>query len=219
MFAKKVYTKFVIGFAIISAAVFLNTADALAKSQHNKGPRQRSRYQSRHHYHHPYYGKRITLPRLIASFIFHAGDEYYYSHGYFYQKAPGGYIIVDAPIGARVTSLPLCYKKIIVKGKTFYCYNNTYFHRIGARYVVVSDPIYHISDLAREVSVIEVPFLGTNITTIKGSNNSYTIHIPNINGSYTSVMLVKKGSSFIGPQGEHYENFPSVAQLQVVYGN
>ena len=44
------------------------------------------------------------------------------------------------------------------------------------------------------------------------------INIPNVNGSYTPVRLVKTDSGYIGPQGELYLNRPTVDQLRVLYG-
>ena len=77
--------------------------------------------------HHPYYGKRVSLPDLIAKSILIGGLEYYYQHGYFYKRGPGGYVIVDAPLGAVVEAIPSRHKVIIINGKTYYYYNDIYF--------------------------------------------------------------------------------------------
>jgi len=44
------------------------------------------------------------------------------------------------------------------------------------------------------------------------------IQISNDNGSLTPVVLKKKGSTYIGPNGEHYKELPTEEQLKPVYG-
>jgi hypothetical protein len=43
--------------------------------------------------------------------------------------------------------------------------------------------------------------------------------IRNDNGSETAVMLKKKGSTYIGPKGEHYDRLPAAEQLKQIYGS
>ena len=45
------------------------------------------------------------------------------------------------------------------------------------------------------------------------------INVPNARGGYTAITLVRRNNGYVGPQGEYYEWCPSVAQLQVLYGN
>jgi hypothetical protein len=51
------------------------------------------------------------------------------------------------------------------------------------------------------------------------SGETVTINIPNSNGSYTSVTLVKNNNGYTGPQGEYYPGRPTVEQLKALYGN
>ncbi|MHC4330904.1 MAG: hypothetical protein ACYSWW_22590 [Planctomycetota bacterium] len=44
------------------------------------------------------------------------------------------------------------------------------------------------------------------------------IQIRNDNGSFTPVVLKKKGSTYLGPNGEHYKELPTAEQLKPVYG-
>ena len=48
--------------------------------------------------------------------------------------------------------------------------------------------------------------------------DSFTVNVPNSQGGYTAVVIQSSGSGFVGPRGEYYANFPSVYQLQAVYG-
>jgi len=50
------------------------------------------------------------------------------------------------------------------------------------------------------------------------AGDSFTVNVPNAQGTYTSLLIRKSGNGYIGPQGEFYAQFPSIAQLQVVYG-
>jgi hypothetical protein len=54
--------------------------------------------------------------------------------------------------------------------------------------------------------------------TSPGMDNNFTINIPNSKGGFTSVLLRKSGTGFLGPQGEFYSDFPRVSQLKVIYG-
>ena len=51
-----------------------------------------------------------------------------------------------------------------------------------------------------------------------GDNGSISVNVPNSQGGYTALIFQKSGTGFTGPQGEFYPQFPTVAQLQVVYG-
>lgn len=44
------------------------------------------------------------------------------------------------------------------------------------------------------------------------------IQIQNENGSTTPVVLKKKGDTYTGPNGEHYNRLPTAEQLQPIYG-
>jgi hypothetical protein len=48
--------------------------------------------------------------------------------------------------------------------------------------------------------------------------NSFTVNVPNDEGGYTAIVITQSGDGYTGPQGEYYANFPSVPQLQTVYG-
>ncbi|MFC1666547.1 DUF6515 family protein [Candidatus Omnitrophota bacterium] len=203
MVTKKIIRTVVMSIVVCS---FLSVYSVDAFASKKKSIRHR---QHRHH-HHPYRGKIVSLPELIAKVIIHAGVEYYYHHGYFYKRTPSGYIIVDAPRGAIVTALPKGHKTIVIKGNAYYYYNDIYYVRKKGRYIVIPDPVYEIVELPKEVKVIE--------SNSKDSEDSYTVNIPNANGSYTAVTLNKLGDGFVGPQGEFYYEFPSVEQLKVMYG-
>jgi hypothetical protein len=51
-----------------------------------------------------------------------------------------------------------------------------------------------------------------------GRTEIYVIQVHNSNGSITPIEIEKKGNTFIGPKGEHYESLPTEEQLKPVYG-
>ncbi|MDO8303851.1 MAG: hypothetical protein Q7T18_11475 [Sedimentisphaerales bacterium] len=44
------------------------------------------------------------------------------------------------------------------------------------------------------------------------------VNLPNPNGSVTPVLIKRQGNVYIGPRGEQYTSYPTVEQLQPVYG-
>lgn len=54
--------------------------------------------------------------------------------------------------------------------------------------------------------------------SITYSGDTVTINVPNSSGGYTAVVLKRSGNGYVGPQGEYYEQVPSTAQLQAMYG-
>jgi hypothetical protein len=50
------------------------------------------------------------------------------------------------------------------------------------------------------------------------SGDTVTMNVPNSNGGYTAVVLKRSGTGYVGPQGEYYDQIPTTAQLQAMYG-
>lgn len=50
------------------------------------------------------------------------------------------------------------------------------------------------------------------------SGDTATVNVPNSNGGYTAVVLKRSGNGYVGPQGEYYDQVPTTAQLQAMYG-
>ena len=50
------------------------------------------------------------------------------------------------------------------------------------------------------------------------SGDTVTVNVPNTNGGYTAVVLKRSGNGYVGPQGEYYDQIPTTAQLQAMYG-
>jgi len=87
-------------------------------------------------------GKRVrVLPtRYYRTYV----DQrpYYYYQGVFYEPNPYGYIVVGAPIGARVDRLPYGYASFGLGSRRYYHVNSTYYiyDDRDRDYIVVEKP-------------------------------------------------------------------------------
>jgi hypothetical protein len=70
--------------------------------------------------------------------------------------------------------------------------------------------------VAQSVPAVAAPAAPV-VTPPLQSTESFTINIPNVQGGHVTVVIKRSGNGFVGPQGEYYEQFPSVAQLQAMY--
>jgi len=135
------------------------------------------------------------------------GARYHYWHGSFWRPGPVGFFMVMPPIGAIVTVLPVGYRPVIYAGVSYYYYDNIYYTDAPTGYVVVPPPA--------EKVVVQQP---AEVQSELVSGPSITINIPNDNGSFTPVKIVKYKDGYLGPQGEFYPGKPTVDQLRVLYG-
>lgn len=149
------------------------------------------------------WGWERSIPRRHESFRAR-GRTYYYDHDRFYLPFLGlGFFIVAPPIGAVISVLPTGHRTIVVGGLNYYYYDNVYYRPCPSGYIVVPKP-----------------GVNTYVTPQQTfSGETVTINIPNSNGSYTPVTLVRRGNGYVGPQGEYYSGRPTVDQLRALYGN
>ena len=62
------------------------------------------------------------------------------------------------------------------------------------------------------------PVVVSQAPTTTYAGDTVTVNVPNTNGGYTSVVLKRSGNGYVGPQGEYYDQVPSVYQLKAMYG-
>jgi hypothetical protein len=133
-----------------------------------------------------------------------AGHQtYHYRDGRFYK--PGWLwfeiALVRPPIGVVVTFLPFGHRTVVIGGLTYYYYDNIYYQACPLGYVVVPVPVESQNVIATQ-----------NL-----SGEKVAVNIPNSNGSYTTIILVKQKDGYIGPQGEYYPGNPTIEQLRALY--
>jgi hypothetical protein len=112
------------------------------------------RYYSYHPYfYHPYrpyawgpsyhpWGFFIAAIATTAIIVSVENHQYHYDHGVYYAPSNGGYTVVQAPVGAVITTLPPGYQTVVVSGSggttvDNYYYGGTYYERESNGYRVV----------------------------------------------------------------------------------
>lgn len=90
------------------------------------------------HYYKP--GHRVKPLPYGSTRIFFNAAEYFFFDGYFYQPSRSGYVIVAAPIGAIVASLPRLHHVLHWRGQPYYVVGNTFYRRHPGGYIVVPNP-------------------------------------------------------------------------------
>lgn len=81
------------------------------------------------------------LPPHYETIVVHR-KNYFYQNGSFYQRGPKGYVIIGAPIGARIRTLPLGFTIVRFGGLSYYYLNGAYYNYIPSEnvYVVIDKP-------------------------------------------------------------------------------
>jgi hypothetical protein len=81
----------------------------------------------------------VALPHGYAEV--RVGPNHYYEHrGVFYQHGPRGYVVVGAPRGAVLRTLPPHCSRIYVGTSVYYRYGGVYYQSVRDGYVVVEQP-------------------------------------------------------------------------------
>ena len=91
------------------------------------------------HYYKPGYRVSRPLPRGASRIVVDRSDYYFYD-GYFYRPFQSGYVIVDAPIGAVVTTLPRLHHRVSWRGAPYFVVGNTFYRPHSGGYIVVNNP-------------------------------------------------------------------------------
>ena len=170
----------------------------------------------------------------------HHRGYYYFHHHHFYRPVSFWFdrIVAAPPIGTYVSILPNGYTAFSVGGIPYFHFRGVYFRPYTDGYVVVSAPAPAVvsSSSPTDRSQLntkkeDTENASTDTTSAASIDNSMlskekqessadtvVINIPNEDGSYTPVTLVKHGEGYLGPQKEYYTGHPTVAQLRVLYG-
>jgi len=167
---------------------------------------------------HPHYG--LHYHYLPAGYftIWAGGVRYYYYDGLYYEYVgDGDYILVNPPIGAYVNVIPPDFQPVSINGRIYYTNDGVYYLLTEHHgYKVVPQPVMYAPPAP--VVVQPAPVVVAQPPAPVESQDAFPINIPNNSGGYTSVVIKKSGNGYVGPQGEFYATFPSVAQLKVMYG-
>ena len=80
----------------------------------------------------------------------HRGDNYFFHKGRCYRHGPKGYFWVRPPMGIVAYSLPAAAVTVLIRGLTYYMYDNVYYRRVPAGYQVVQ---VHI----QTTNIVQIP--------------------------------------------------------------
>lgn len=170
-----------------------------------------------HYYHHPYYH-----------------HSYYYHPGMYYH--PGriwfDFEFVAPVVGTIVTSLPYGYTSVRVGNVTYLYLDGTYLRPCSRGYVVVPAPSTKVTvastttDKQQTKQAAQTTAQSSDSTAIiipspliaASTGDSVVVNVPDKDGGFTPVTLIKHADGYIGPQGEFYKDHPTVEQLKVLYG-
>ncbi|MGA2091696.1 MAG: DUF6515 family protein [Endomicrobiales bacterium] len=141
---------------------------------------------------------------------------YYYSGGHWWL---GDTIVAGLAIGTVIAALPPHYSTVYFGGVPYF-YDGVYYYQSSpSGYIVVQpvetlQPVTPVQALPVRSSEVVVP------TQSFPTDNTRSVMVPITysNGTSTNIMLVKKGSGYVGPDGEYYDAMPTMKQLKAVYG-
>lgn len=100
------------------------------------------------YYYHPYHpypypafhpvGFFMATMAVTAVMVTVATQQYYYDQGVYYVKSNNGYTVVQAPVGATVTTIPPGSQTVVINETTNnYYYGGTYYQKTPEGYTVV----------------------------------------------------------------------------------
>ena len=167
---------------------------------------------------HPHWG--LHMHYLPAGYvtIWAGGSRYYYYDGLYYTYAGyGDYVIVNPPVGAYVSTIPPDFQPVLINGRTYYTDNGVYYILTRHHgYKVVVEPVVYAQP--QQVVVTQPAPVVVSAPVAVNTQDAFPVNIPNNSGGYTSIIIKRSGNGYVGPQGEFYAQFPSVAQLKAMYG-
>ncbi len=169
---------------------------------------------------HPHWGLHIHNLPFTCDTVWEGFNRYYYCDGLYYTYGGyGDYVLVEPPQGAYVDQIPGDFRPVLINGAMYYTDNGTYYVATSRGYRVVVPPVVYqqpvVVQPAAEIAPAPVP--ASSGTTVPMDGDSFPVNVPNNTGGYTTVVIKKSGSGYVGPQGEYYAGFPTVAQLKAMY--
>ncbi|OFX83393.1 MAG: hypothetical protein A2W99_11700 [Bacteroidetes bacterium GWF2_33_16] len=133
-------------FRIIAAVVLSLSITAIqAQPGHNH---HRERHAPNHRYRDlPHWGYKYKVVPKGAFLLRHSGINYHYHSGIYYRPYGDTYVIVRAPIGVRVRTLPNGTVHFVIGGRRYFYYYGTYYVRsVNDDYITVAPPVGAIVD-------------------------------------------------------------------------
>lgn len=112
------------------------------QAQHRKGKKKvRSVSPAKRYAHLPKRGTYVKVVPAQTRLIRFNRIDYRFSDGIFYKPHRNQYVVVAAPLGIRITRLPIGYRSMSIRNRTYFYYNGTYYLAKGKDFEVVQAPL------------------------------------------------------------------------------
>ncbi|MDD2706981.1 MAG: DUF6515 family protein [Verrucomicrobiae bacterium] len=129
-------------------------------------------------------------PRYVKVYV--AGAPYYYCDGVYYRTCPGGYVVVNAPPGIVVPSIPINATPVVIGGVTHYYIGGVYYLPQPAGYVVVNSPQQTVTTVVTPVTTTAVVQTAPVVTQTQTTASASTT------GASSSAASIKSGFQQLG---------------------
>lgn len=86
---------------------------------------------------YPKQGTVVTTIKKPKVFV-HKRTNFYFADGVWYKARGRKYVVVGAPVGIKVRTLPRGNKVVVVNGRKLYKYKGVWYKKRGRSYVVVT---------------------------------------------------------------------------------
>jgi len=132
-------------YILIVVILILSIASGNAQprnNHHRDRPEPHNRYRDLPHWGFKY----RAIPR-DAFILRHSGINYHYYSGIYYRPYGDSFVVVKAPIGLRVRTLPIGSVHFVVGGRRYFYYYGTYYIKsVDNDYITVAPPLGAIVD-------------------------------------------------------------------------
>lgn len=91
------------------------------------------------HYYRPHGRYYSSIPSGFVTLSL-AGGLFYYHMGTYYRPAENGYVVVRAPLGARIRALPEGCSPLYINDRRYFVCDEVYYQPDGEDYVVIERP-------------------------------------------------------------------------------
>lgn len=171
----------------------------------------RQRYDEHSRKHRP--GQRVRVVKKTRV-VRVGGAPYVYRQGHLWHRGKRGAVRRYAPPKRRFYRvLPRGAVRVVINGLPHFRIGAAFCLPIDGGYVRVDAPVRY-----EQPVVVTAPASSRSRAVVQGTEN-VTVMVINSNGSRTPVVLDRgEGGTWIGPNGEIYDRFPTLDQLKPVYG-
>ncbi|WP_281559819.1 DUF6515 family protein [Thalassomonas sp. RHCl1] len=126
--------------AVLCCALLAYLPQVAAEQHKHRGKAHHNHNAAAHkHKYHKVGHKVKVLPSGYRKLLVR-GTPFYFNAGVFYRTSPSGYVVVKAPLGARVHTLAPGYVSFTLGVKRYFHVNATYYLKEKDSYVVVEKP-------------------------------------------------------------------------------